>query len=98
MSSGGLIAIDYAFRQFVPVSGLVLNCPVVPNVSDDLISDFVKENKKFAVITGEIDWAVNDQKDLINKIDKMGGKAKITIIEGMGHEVSKIFQLYLTNI
>jgi hypothetical protein len=95
MSMGGSIAIDYAFNHFVPVDGLVLNCPVVPNLSDSSISDFVGKNKKIAIITGENDWGLNSQKDLINKIDKIGGNNKITIKAGMGHEVAKDFSTLL---
>jgi hypothetical protein len=95
MSMGGSIAIDYAFNQFVPVNGLVLNCPVIPNISDSLISKFVYENKKIAIITGENDWGLNNQKDLINKIDKIKGNNRITINTGMGHEVAKDFSSYL---
>ena len=95
MSMGGSIAIDYAFNQFIPVNGLVLNCPVIPNVSDSLIRKFVDENKKIAIITGENDWGLNNQKDLINKVDKFGGNNKITINAGMGHEVAKDFSTLL---
>jgi len=95
MSMGGSIAIDYAFNQFVPVYGLVLNCPVVPNVSDSLISKFVSESKKIAIITGENDWGLNTQKDLINKVDSIGGNTKITINTGLGHEVAKDFSTFL---
>jgi hypothetical protein len=95
MSMGGNIAIDYAFNNFVPVYGLVLNCPVVPNVSDSLISKFVDENKKIAIITGENDWGLNSQKDLINKVDKIKGNSKITINAGLGHEIAKDFSTYL---
>ena len=95
MSMGGSIAIDYVFNKFVPVYGLVLNCPVVPNISDSLISKFVDENKKISIITGENDWGLNNQKDLINKIDKIGGNNKITINGGLGHEVAKNFSTLL---
>lgn len=95
MSAGGMLAIDYAFNQFVAVNGLVLNCPVVPNVSDSSISKFVDENKKIAIITGENDWGLNNQKDLINKVDKIGGNNKITINAGIGHEVAKDFSTLL---
>ena len=95
MSMGGSIAIDYVFNKFVPVYGLVLNCPVVPNISDSLISKFVDENKKISIITGENDWGLNNQKDLINKIDKIGGNNKITINGDLGHEVAKNFSTLL---
>jgi hypothetical protein len=95
MSAGGSIALAYAFNQFVPVYGLVLNCPVVPDVSDNLIKKFVDENKKIGIITGEKDFALNNQKDLINKVDKLGGNNRITINPGLGHEYANDFSTLL---
>lgn len=95
MSAGGFIAISYAFNQFVPVYGLVLNCPVVPDVADSSIRKFVDENKKIALITGENDFLLNNQKDLINKVNKMGGNNSIMINTGLGHEYSENFSTLL---
>ena len=95
MSAGGFIAISYAFNQFVPVYGLVLNCPVVPDVADSSIKKFVDENKKIAIITGENDFLLNNQKDLINKVNKMGGNNRIMINTGLGHEYSENFSTLL---
>jgi hypothetical protein len=97
MSMGGSIAIDYAFNQFIPVYGLILSCPVIPEVSDSSIVNFVEKNKKIAIITGENDWEVDNQKNLLNKVDKIGGKNKITINAGMGHEVAKDFSILHDN-
>lgn len=95
MSAGGFIAIAYAFNHFVPVNGLVLNCPVVPDISDNLIKKFVDENKKIGIITGENDSELNSQKDLINKVDKIGGNNRITINTGLGHEYANDFSTLL---
>ena len=95
MSKGCSIAIDYAFNQFVPVSGLVLNCPVIPNISDSSINTFVDKNKKIAIITGEYDWAFKKQQDLINKVDSLEGNSKITVNEGLGHQFAKDFSTKL---
>jgi hypothetical protein len=97
MSAGGSIAIGYTFNQFVPVNGLVLNCPVVPAVSDSLIRKFVDEGKRIAIITGENDFVLNDQKDLIDRINKIGGNNRITINAGLGHEYAKDFSTLLDN-
>jgi hypothetical protein len=91
MSAGGYIAIGYAFNEFLPVDGLVLNCPVVPEVSDNLIKKFVDENKRIAIITGENDFLVNNQKDLISKVNRIGGSTRITINTGIGHEYAPNF-------
>ena len=95
MSMGGSIAIDYAFNQFVPVSGLVLNCPVIPSISDSSINTFVDKNKKIAIITGENDWALKSQKSLIYKVDSLEGNSKITVNEGLGHQFAKDFSTKL---
>ena len=95
MSAGGRQAVDYAFNNFLPVNGLVLNCPVIPNIGDSSINTFVNEKKKIAIITGENDWALNNQKDLINKIDSIGGNSKITINAGLGHQFAKDFSTIL---
>ncbi len=95
MSAGGKVAIDYAFNQFVPVYGLVLNCPVIPNISDSSIDKFVAENKKIGIITGETDWAIDNQNLLINKVDQIGGNNKITINAGIGHQYSNDFSALL---
>jgi hypothetical protein len=95
MSAGGRLAIDYAFSDFLPVNGLVLNCPVIPNVSDSSIHEFVDENKKIAIITGENDWALNKQKDLINKVDSIGGNSKLIINSGLGHQFAADFPALL---
>ena len=95
MSAGGFIAISYAFNQFVPVYGLVLNCPVIPDVADSSIKKFVDENKKIAIITGENDFLLNNQKDLINKVNKMGGNNSIMINTDLGHEYSENFSTLL---
>lgn len=95
MSMGGSIAIDYTFNQFVPVNGLVLNCPVIPNISDSTIHKFVDENKKIALITGENDWAFIKQKSLISKVDSLEGNSKITVNTGLGHQFAKDFSTQL---
>jgi len=90
-SAGGKIAIEYAFKDFVPVSGLVLNSPDVPNITDDLVAEFVKTNKRIVIITGEKDWAINVQKELTERVNKMGGKSKIIVQGGIGHTYSADF-------
>jgi hypothetical protein len=95
MSMGGFVAISYAFNKFLPVNALVLNCPVVPDVSDSLIKQFVDEKRKIAIITGENDFLLNKQKELISKIDKIGGNNRIMINTGIGHEYSEKFPTLL---
>jgi len=95
MSAGGCCALDYTFNQLVPVSGLVLNCPVIPAVADQLISQYVFKKNKLGIITGEKDFALKDQKELINKFDKIGGETKMTVNKGIGHQFPKDFSSLL---
>lgn len=95
MSAGGCLAIDYAFSQFVPVSDMVLNCPVVPDVTDSSISQYAVKKNRLGIITGEKDFALKDQKELINKFDEIGGETKMTINSGLGHQFPKDFSSLL---
>jgi len=92
MSAGGRLGLDFAFNQFVPVSGLVLNCPVVPgDINEEQIGQFVAMNRRIGIITGENDFALEAQKSLVGKINEAGGKGKITINNDAGHEFVKDF-------
>ncbi|MBL4560764.1 MAG: hypothetical protein JKX79_07225 [Labilibaculum sp.] len=96
MSAGGRMLIDFAFNNFVPMKGLILNCPVVPNnLNTDLIIQFIAKNKKIGIITGEYDFALNDQEYLINSINKHGGLNKLTINKDKGHEYTEEFPYLL---
>lgn len=90
-SAGGKIAIDYAFNDFVPLSGLILNCPDVPSISDDSITEFANKDNRLVIITGELDWALDKQKELVSRINKAGEISKIRIEEGIGHTYSTDF-------
>ena len=64
MSAGGWIALEFMMNNYFPVSGLVLNCPVIPtDINDDMIKSFVDQNRKMAIITGENDFALENQKE-----------------------------------
>jgi len=92
MSAGGYMVIDLAFNEITPMSGLVLNCPVVPdNINESAIVQFVDMKKKIGIITGEHDFALNDQKSLISSINKQGGLNKFTINKDKGHEYTEEF-------
>lgn len=92
MSAGGWLALDFAFNRFVPITGLVLNCPVVPaDIDEEEIGQFVAMNRRIGIITGENDFALEDQKSLVGKINEAGGEGKITINKDSGHEFVKDF-------
>lgn len=92
MSAGGYQALYFALNQFVPVSGLVLNCPVVPaDISEEQIGQFVAMNRRIGIITGENDFALEAQKSLVGKITEAGGEGKIIVNKDAGHEFVKDF-------
>lgn len=95
MSAGGCLAIDYAFNQLVSVSGLVLNCPVIPPLTDRLITQYAIEKYKLGIITGEKDFALSKQRELISRLEKVNGQTKLIINRDLGHEFSKDFSTVL---
>lgn len=95
MSAGGMIALDYGFKNILSCTDFILNCPVVPDIDDDLINDFVDSKNKVVIITGEKDFALDEQKDLIEKIIRKEGIAEIEIISDMGHQFSDDFSTLL---
>ena len=96
MSAGGRKALEYAFSDFIPVSGLVLNCPVVPrDISEDAIKQFVEKNKRIGIITGENDFALVAQKKLLSDIEKFEGQNKLIVNKDLGHAFSEDFSSLL---
>jgi predicted esterase len=92
MSAGGKKALDFTLNNYFPVSGLVLNCPVIPqNVTNDMITNFAKKNKKLGIITGENDFALENQKKLVNNIDSLAGQTKMFITKDLGHSFAENF-------
>ena len=96
MSAGGYLVLQLAFDELIPMSGLVVNCPVVPkDISDNAISNFVAKKKRIGLITGENDFAIANQKMLMEKIDKQGGQNKLCINKDKGHEYVEEFSALL---
>jgi len=92
MSAGGIIAVEFMMNNYFPVSGLVLNCPVIPtDINDDMIKDFVERNNKIGIITGENDFALENQKTLVSRIDKLDGQTRIIVNKGLGHSFADNF-------
>lgn len=92
MSAGGYKAIELALNHSFPATGLVLNCPVIPeDIADEMITNFVEGNNKLGIITGENDFALKNQEDLISKIDSLGGQSRIIVTEGLGHSFANNF-------
>ena len=92
MSAGGRKAVELVMNNYFPASGMVLNCPVIPtDINDEMIKSFVDKNRKLAIITGENDFALENQKELVGRINKQKGQAIIEVNEGLGHNFSDNF-------
>jgi len=92
MSAGGRKAVELVMNNYFPASGMVLNCPVIPtDINDEMIQSFVDKNRKLAIITGENDFALENQKELVGRINKQKGKAIIEVNKGLGHNFSDNF-------
>jgi len=92
MSAGGRKAVELVINNDFPASGMVLNCPVIPaDINDDMIQSFVGQNRKLAIITGENDFALENQKELVGKITGLNGQAIIKVNKGLGHNFSEDF-------
>jgi predicted esterase len=92
MSAGGKKAMDFTLNNYFPVSGLVLNCPVPPqDITDDMITHFVESHKKIGIITGANDFALENQKNFVSRVDSLGGQTRITVTEGLGHSFAENF-------
>jgi tetratricopeptide (TPR) repeat protein len=96
MSAGGSKVVEYAFNEFVPMSGLVLNCPVIPtDITEEAVKEFVEKNKRIGIITGEKDFALVGQKKLVSDIENLNGKTKMIVNKGLGHVFSEDFSIKL---
>jgi len=63
-TAGGRTVIDFAMQDVIPMTGLVLNCPVVsPNIKEKDIQLFFEHRKKIGIITGENDFALGHKKN-----------------------------------
>jgi hypothetical protein len=92
MSAGSRAIFEFAFGDIVPMNSLITNCPVIPkNISEAEIESFASAGKELAIISGEKDFALEKQKDLINKLDSAGVKSKFIINQDFGHEFSDKF-------
>jgi predicted esterase len=92
MSAGGKKALDFTLHNYFPVSGLVLNCPVVPeNVTDSMITNFAETDKKLGILTGGNDFALEGQQKLVSTIDSLGGQTRIFVTEDLGHSFAENF-------
>lgn len=88
-SAGGTMAIDIAFNNIIPVSGIIGFCPGKPR--DFKLS---KTNKKIKIymLGGEHDFYLEMQKEMAELFNQVGLFYKHIIVPGMGHEFPATYQ------
>jgi len=86
-SAGGMLSIDLAINNHIPVQGLVLAFPVKPRAfGADEIYDAGINGLKVSMICGENDWALEGQKEMSVLFDKLSVANRIVIYPENGHE------------
>ncbi len=93
-SAGGTMALDLAFRNIIPVSGIIAFCPGRPReFNPDSIS-----NKKIQIfmLGGENDYYLPRQKELAQLFRQAGIQYIHQIVPGMGHEFPSSYVQVLT--
>ena len=92
MSAGGMMSLDVVFHNVIPVTGFVVNCPVVPaDFEADMADRIRKRGVGGIVIAGEKDWGLSRQKEMIDAFAKAGVRHRLTVIPGMGHTIPDDF-------
>ena len=92
MGAGFQNVASSTLNNYFPATGLVLNCPVIPrDITNEMLTNYVKENRKIGIITGENDFALENQNDLVSKIDSLGGQSRIIVTKGLGHDFAENF-------
>ena len=92
MSAGGMMSLDVVLRDVLPVTGFVVNCPVVPNDLDpEMAADMRRRGIRGVILTGERDFSLQDQKALVEALTRARVPVRLTIIPGQGHAIPADF-------
>ena len=95
-SAGGYRSLLLGLNNSIPAKGLLLSFAVYPRDSDSTL--FIKSAErglKVALICGENDWAVKQQKKLGYWFDKYGIKNRFVVLPEEGHGFPKNWTYYL---
>jgi acetyl esterase/lipase len=86
MSAGGMMALDVAFHDVLPIAGLIVNCPVVPpDFEPPMAARLARRGVRGAIITGERDFALGPVKAMAAELEKAGVRHTFTVVPGMDH-------------
>jgi len=91
-SAGGMLSIDLAINNHLPVKGLILAFPVKPrSFGADNILDAGLNGLRVSMICGENDWALERQKEMSVIFDKLMVENRIVIYPENGHDYPEDF-------
>lgn len=86
-SAGGYCSIILGLKNIIPATGLLLSFAVIPNDLDSTVYiNSAKSGMKIAVLCGENDWGIKQQKEFGNKLDKYGIPNRFVVFPEKGHE------------
>jgi predicted esterase len=91
-SAGGMISVQEAMKNTVPVKGFILAFPVKPRGLDsNNVKDMVRRGVRGAIIAGENDWALKGQKEMGVIFDKYGLEHRFLVFPEVGHDIPPEF-------
>ncbi len=93
ISAGGVMAIDIASNNIIPIAGFLGICPAEPKGFNVEIANKMKELKlKGYIVAGETDFYRERQNNMMKIFDETEFPYEFHEIKGMGHEYPKDFE------
>lgn len=95
-SAGGYRSLVLGLNNSIPAKGLLLSFAVYPMDSDStLFINAAERGLKVALLCGENDWAIQQQKKLGYLLDKYGIQNRFVVFPETGHEFPENWPYYL---
>jgi hypothetical protein len=95
-SAGGYRSLILGLEHIIPASGLLLSFPVYPRDSDStFFIQSAERGLKVAMLCGENDWAIQQQKKLGYLLDKYGIQNRFVVFPEEGHGFPENWPYYL---
>ncbi|MCB2220691.1 MAG: hypothetical protein KQI35_09865 [Bacteroidetes bacterium] len=95
-SAGGYRSLVLGINNTIPASGLLLSFPVYPRDSDStLFIQSARRGLKVAMLCGENDWAIRQQKKLGYLLDTYGIRNRFVVFPEEGHGFPENWPHYL---
>jgi poly(3-hydroxybutyrate) depolymerase len=92
MAAGGMMSLDAVVHNVLPMTGYVVNCPIVPPDFEDAMADQVRERGiRGVMISGEKDYGLPRLKEMVEVFAKAGVRYRLTVVPGMGHAIPDNF-------